>query len=118
HCRADTLAIAGNEINHTRRDSCLFAGFHQVVSRKRCIFSGFDDDSVAANQCWNQFPRRNRHWKIPRRDQTAKTDWLADTHRKLVAHLGRTSEAVKTPAFARSVVSAVDSFLNVAASFF
>ena len=77
--------------------------------------AGFDDDGVAADQRRNQFPRRNRHREIPRRDQPAQTDRLAHAHRKLVGHLGRCRESVKPSPFAGSVVSAVDGFLHVAA---
>src|SRR5215213_10369139 len=118
HRGAYSFAVAGDEIDDAGRDSSLFTSFHEVVSRERRVFSRFDDNGVSANQCRNQFPRRNRHWKVPRRDQSAKTDRLADAHRKLVAHLSRSGEAVQATAFARSVVSAVDSFLNVAAGFF
>ena len=116
--RADVCAVAVDEVDDAFRNAGLFAGLDEIDRRKRHILARFDDDRVAANERRNQLPRRYRHREIERRDQPAKTDRLADAHRKFVRHLGRRRKSVQPPAFARRVIRAVDRLLHVAARFF
>src|SRR6185369_10693533 len=118
HGRADSFAITSDEVHNTRRNAGFFTSFDEIVSREWRIFSRFEYDGVSANQRGDEFPGRDRHRKVPRRNQTANTDRLAHAHRKLVAHLSGTGESVQTSPFAGGVVSAIDCFLNVAAGFF
>src|ERR1051325_1184589 len=115
HGGADSFAIAGDEIHDAWWNARFFTSLHEVVSGEWRIFGGFEYHGIAANQCRNQFPGWDCHRKIPRRDQTAKTNRLAHAHRKLVAHLSGGCEPVQATAFAGGVVSAIDCFLNVAA---
>src|SRR5207244_3738072 len=81
-------------------------------------FGRFDYDGVAADERRDQFPGRNRHRKIPWRNQAAETDRLAHAHRKLVRHFGWSSKAMQPPSLTGGVVSAIDSFLHIAAGLF
>ena len=117
-CRASIFAITSDQVHHSGRNAGFFTSVYQVVSRQRRIFGGLDDDGVAANERGDQFPRRYRHGKVPRRDQSAEANGLAHAHRKLVRHLGRSGKAMQTSTFAGGVIGAVDRFLHVAARFF
>ncbi len=111
-------AVSRDDVQNAGRHTGFGKRRYEIVSRKRRCFGGFDHHRVAAHERGQNFPRRNRHWKIPRRDQSAHADRLARTHRVLIRKLGLRRVAVKPAAFARDEVSHVDRFLHIAASFF
>ena len=112
---ADLLAAAGDEIDDARRDARLLEDLHEIDRRERRQRRRLEHDRVAADQRGNDFPRRDRHRKIPRRDDRADAQRLADRHRELVAQLGRDGLAVLPPPFTRDEEGHVDRFLHVAA---
>ncbi len=141
HCSAMMRPVAVEPVNEIRRTSLLSTsaapGLRAPLTRFTTPFGmpafsqalmRFSDDSGTSSpdlsttvlpqtERRDELPRRYRHRKIERRDQATNTDWLANAHCKFIRHLGRCRKAVKSTAFARGVVGAVDRLLHVAASF-
>ena len=114
---ADVAAAAGDEVDDAARDAGLFEDLDEVERRERRQRRRLEHDGVAADQRRDDLPRRDRHRKIPRRDDRADAERLTHRHRELVAQLGRHGLAVLAPPFARHEEGHVDRFLDVAARF-
>ena len=76
-----------------------------------------EHDGVAADERRNGLPGGDRHREVPRRDDGADAERLADGHRELVAQLRGHGLAVLAPALAGHEERHVDRFLHVAARF-
>src|SRR5580765_2996229 len=103
HCCANRFAVARDEVHDPGGNTSFLASLNQVVGREGRIFGGFEHYRIAADEGWNEFPRRYRHRKIPRRDQTAEANGLPHTHRKLVGHFRGSSETVEPASFTSGV---------------
>ena len=115
HGRARFRAKPAHDVHHAARQPSLQQRSHQVEGRKRRVFRRLDNTGVAAHQRGKQFPGRDRHGKIPRRDHAAHPDGHAHRHGKFVRQLRRHRLPKKPPAFSRHVVGRIDRLLHVAA---
>ncbi len=110
-------AVSGHNIDHTLRHARVGERADEVERGKRRILGRFDDAGVAADEGWEDLPRRNRHREIPRRDHPADADRLAHGHGELVRQLGRDGGPEQAAAFSSHKVAGVDGLLRVAAGF-
>ena len=116
--RAYAGAKATDDIDYALRHACIGKRAHQVEGRHRSVLGGLDHTRIPANNGRQQFPGGNRHGEVPGRDHAANADRLTDGHRELVGQFRRSSGTEEAPALASHVISSVDGFLHVAASFF
>ena len=86
-----------------------------MIRGEWCVFRGLEDDSVATNKRRHDFPGGNGHGEIPRRDQPADADRLANAHGEFVGEFRRRRLTKKPAAFAGHVIGHVDGFLDVTA---
>ena len=115
--RSDFRAESGHDVDDALRQARVGEGANQIESGERSVLRGLDHAGVAADDCWQQLPRRDRHREIPRRDHAADADRLADGHGELVRHLRGHGGPEQPASFAGVVVGGVDGFLHVAAGF-
>jgi hypothetical protein len=85
---------------------------HRHARRKR---RWLEDDRIARDQCRGHLPRRNRHRKVPWRDDARYADRLPHGHVELVRQLGWSRLTVEPTSLAGHVEGHVDRFLNVTA---
>ena len=114
---ADLRTESGDNVDHAFGHAGIGQRAHQVESGKRRVLRRLDHAGVAADDGGQQFPRRNRHGEIPRRDHAADADGSPHRHGELVGQLGRRGRPEHAAAFAGKVVAGVDGFLRVAAGF-
>ena len=86
----------------------------EIERRQRRERGRLQHDGVPADQGRGDLPRRDRHREIPRRDQAADAERLADGHRELVAQLGGHGLPGLAASFSRHEERHVDRFLDVA----
>src|SRR5262245_53516176 len=114
-CRADVLPATVNQVNDTWRDARFCQNSKQFSRSVGRIFSRLEYHRVATEQGWKQFPRRDRHGKVPWRNQRADTDGRAHRHSKFVRQFRRSCLAEKPSPLAGDIEGSIDSFLDVAA---
>ena len=115
--RADFGAESGDDVDHALGQPRVGQCSHEIESRERCVLRGLDDAGVAADDCGQKLPRRDRHGKIPRSDHAAYADRLAHRHGELVRHLRGNGGAEQAPSFAGVVIGGVNRFLHIAPGF-
>ncbi len=111
---ADFRARSRDEIHDARRDASLPENPDEVERRQRREAGRLQDDGVAEDERRHDLPRWDRHRKIPRRDQAADAERLADRHRELVPQLGGNGLPGLAAPFSRHEERHVDGFLHVA----
>jgi len=87
---------------------------HVALAQRWRVGCGLEDDRIAADDCRERLPGRDRDRKVPRCDRTYDADRHPRRHLELVAQLGWRRLAEQTPALAAHVVGHVDRFLDVA----
>jgi hypothetical protein len=112
---AHVPAAPGHQVEHPRRQPGLLQDLDEVPRGERREGGGLQHDGVAADERRQNLPRRDGHREVPRRDDAAHPDRLADRHRELVAQFRGRRLAVLAAALARHEERHVDGFLDVAA---
>src|SRR6266404_1892678 len=115
--RAGVGPVAAHQVHYAFGNTGFGEDLHQIVGGERSVLSRLQHDGVAADQRGHDFPRRDGHGKIPRRDHAAGADRLANAHGKFIGEFGRRGLTEEAAAFAGHVVGHVDRFLHVAAGF-
>ncbi len=66
----------GNDVDDTGRETSLDDELAHLVSRKRCLFGGLEDDGVTVAKGGTELPCEHEQGEVPRDDLTADTDRL------------------------------------------
>ena len=117
HRFADRRAAALHQVDDAAGHSGVSKGADELGAAHGRVGGRLEDNGVAADQGVERFPGGNGHGKVPRRDQSADADRLADGEAELVGQFRRGRVAVEASAFAGGQFGHVDGLLHVAAAF-
>ena len=117
HRLADDRAAALHQVDHAAGHAGVGQCADELGPAHRRVGGRLQHHRVAADQGVQRFPGRDGHGEVPRRDQPANADRLADGEAELVGQLRGGRVAVEPSAFAGGQFGHVDGLLHVAAAF-
>ena len=82
-------AIAVHDIEHAIGELCGQGGFGDQVRSARCVFRGLEHHGVSEGECWCRFPEWNRQWKVPRRNERYRSQWITQRELQCISGLRR-----------------------------
>ena len=91
--RADDGAVAGQEMQHLRRNARLQHQADRVRGHQRGLLGRLRQHGIAGGQCRSDLAREDRQREIPRADAG---EHAAAVQAELVAFAGRTRQALRT----------------------
>src|SRR5713226_7272946 len=104
-----------NKIQNAGRHTGLFKDFNDAHGGGWRQRGGLEHNGVSGYQRRRNFPRRNRHRKIPRRYASNYAQRLLDRIDEVRWQLGKNRLAVHAPRLARAKLSNIDRALHLAA---